>query len=89
MQRKEIDLKDFLQVSLRVGPLLGDIEKLARMTPIEKDRQALWALREQIFQIYLRYWSVSRGVFPTQRRSTPREESLGVPRRRKRKAPRK
>ena len=76
LKRTEIDLKDFLQVSARLSPLLGDIEKLARMTPIEKDRKALWALREELFQIYLRYWSISKGVFPVERLDAEKQKAF-------------
>jgi hypothetical protein len=57
-----LTLGEFLKISLRVGPLLADIEKLACKTPVSTDKTRLWAIREEIFEIYQRFWSLTKGV---------------------------
>jgi hypothetical protein len=62
MARIEMTLEEFLKISLRMGPTLADIEKLASRTPSEEDKKRLWEIREELFQIYGRFWEMTRGV---------------------------
>ena len=57
-----MSLQEFLKISLRVGPLLADLEKLASKTPDEEDKKRLWEIREEVFQIYGRFWDMTRGT---------------------------
>jgi hypothetical protein len=57
-----MSLEEFLKISLRVGPLLADLEKLASKTPVDEDKKRLWEIREEVFQIYGRFWEMTRGT---------------------------
>ena len=62
MAKKELSLKEFLAVSLRLGPLLGDIEKLAVHHPSKSDQEKLWLIHEDLLGIYSRFMNETKGT---------------------------